>query len=143
MAEMKAYLTLIGEEFNPDEVTERLKIQPCRVRTKHEILGNGQEFGHYEWGIETDSIEHYDLDPIVNRLIEFIKPRTKLLTEVAKKCCAEWNILFYISSSEDFPAVYFISEFVQLSAEINAIIGFDTYIYPTEVEMEDPYRVLD
>ena len=137
MAKMKGHLTLIGDEFNPDEVTAQLKVQPQWIKNKHDILGNGQEFGHYEWGIVTDLIEHYDLDPIVQQLADFIRPRTKLLAEIAKNCCAVWNILFDISSTEDFPATYFGADFIRLAAEINAELGLDPIIYPTGEGDED------
>lgn len=132
MAKMKGHLTLIGNEFNPNSVTTKLHFQPNWVRTKHEVLGNGQEFGHYEWGVDTDTIEHYDLEPVVSQLIEFIEPRSQLLAETAKECRAVWNILFDISSTEGFPATYLSADFIRLAAEINAEIGFDPIIYPAQ-----------
>ena len=137
MAKIQGYLSLIGDDFRPDDVTAILQVQPHWVRTKYERLGNGQCFGHYEWGINTNIIEDLDLQPVENQLMEFIKPRTQLMAEVAKACCAEWNILFYISSAEVFPAAYLVADFIQMSAEINALIGFDVYINPTRQDEEN------
>ena len=61
---MQGFLTLIGDSFSPEYVTSTLMLQPHWIRSKTELLGNGLEFGHYEWGIKTDTVESYELKPL-------------------------------------------------------------------------------
>lgn len=68
MAEIQGYLTLIGDDFDTALVSKLIGRLPTYVREKAEVLGNGQLFGHCEWGVETELIETDDLPPVSNSL---------------------------------------------------------------------------
>ena len=128
MAEIKIYLTLIGEELSIDHVTKRVGIAPAYVRDKNEILGNGRLFGHYEWGIETELIHTDDIADYPDKFISTIPCGPDVLAGIAKECDAHWHIMILVNVYDDFPALYFSSEFIKTAGEIGAEIGFDVYM---------------
>ena len=129
MAEIKIYLTLIGDDFDCNYVTRIVGLQPSTLRDKNEVLGNGREFGHYEWGIETDLIHTDDLSDIPDKFVLTIPCSSKQLFSLAAELKAQWHILFLVEVYDVFPALYFSAEFIKFAADIGAQFGFDTYLY--------------
>ena len=130
MALIKAYLTLIGDQFDPERVTKRLCLKPDCIRFPAEILANGRLFGHTEWGIETEKQETDDVETKLKQLFLRVEHCIDDMGKLAEEISAEWNILLYVKSiAEDFPTIIFSSETIQNMAKMKAAIGFDTYIY--------------
>ena len=130
MAWIKAYLTLIGDQFDPEWVTERLGIKPDSVRLPSELLSNGRLFGQTEWGMETEKQEADDVEAVLQQLFVRVKDCMDDMGKLAEEASAEWNILVYVKSTvEDFPDIVFSAETIRKMALIRATIGFDTYIF--------------
>ena len=128
MAEIQGHLTLIGDDFDTALVLKLLGRLPTYVREKTEVLGNGQLFGHCEWGVETALMEAEDFQPVSDSLWEMLDCSAELLKKAAHDCNAEWSILYYVEVYDDFPVIYFSQNFIQFSAEIGAHIGADVYL---------------
>ena len=130
MAWIKAYLTLIGDQFDPEWVTERLGIKPDSVRLPSELLSNGRLFGHTEWGMETEKQEADDVEAVLQQLFVRVKDCMDEMGKLAEETSAAWNILVYVKSTvEDFPDIVFSAETIRKMALIRATIGLDTYIF--------------
>lgn len=82
MAKIQGYLTLIGDDFDTALVSKLIGRLPTYVREKTEVLGNGQLFGHCEWGVGTELIETFDLQPVSDLLREMINCPTQLLRKL-------------------------------------------------------------
>ena len=128
MAEIKIYLTLIGDDLDPDIITKTVGLQPTEVRDKNEILGNGRLFSHCEWGIESELIRTEDLSDIPDSFLRILPCGSEVLLNLAHEFNAQWNILILIRVTESFPAVYFSPEFVKKAADIEATVGLDVYL---------------
>ena len=129
MAEIKAYLTLIGDDFDLDGVSLSCGIHPTYTRHKNEKLGNGKRFGHTEWGIETDLLVTDDIENVLSELTSKITCSPQTLYEMAQKYSAEWHVLVLLRIfSGEMPVLFFSAEFIQLAAQLHAKIGFDTYV---------------
>ena len=128
MAEIQGHLTLIGDDFDTALVSKLLGRLPTYVREKTEVLGNGQLFGHCEWGVETALMEAEDFQPVSDSLREMLDCPAELLKKAAHDCNAEWHILYYVKVYDEFPALWFNAEFIQFVAEIGGLIGFDGYL---------------
>lgn len=124
---MKGYLTLIGDDFDHSYVTETLGQSPQTLRLKEEVLKNGRLFGHCEWGVETEKVISEDFESLASELMNLLSCSRYIMKEVAQKCNAQWNILFYLKVIDEFPPIIFTNDFIQFSADIGAVIGFDGY----------------
>lgn len=130
MAYIKAYLTLIGTEFDIDFATAQIGIPPDTVRLKDEILLNGKLFGKTQWGIHTDKISTDELTPVLRKLIERFNCGTSCLKDIAHTCNAEWHLLILLEVyDEERPILYFPSDVIRFLGEIDAQVGFDDYDY--------------
>lgn len=130
MAWVKAYLTLIGDQFDPERITGRLGVKPDTVRLPSEVLPNGRLFGHTEWGVETEKQEADDVETVLEQLFLRMKGCMEEMGELDEEASAVWNILVYVkSTAEDFPNIVFSAETVRKMAKMKATIGFDTYIF--------------
>lgn len=128
MAEIKIYLTLIGDDLDFAVITKSIGLQPTQVRDKNEILGNGKLFGHCEWGLETELIRTDDLSDIPDSFLSILPCEPEVLLSLAHVFQAQWNILILIRVTDSFPAVCFSPEFVKKAADIEATIGLDVYL---------------
>ncbi len=128
MTTITMFLTLIGNNFDPAYVTDRLGIKPDEIRVKNEVLGNGRIFGHYEWGICSSKYETDFAKMAIDEVLERIYDKIPLFSVVAKEVMAEWHFLFTFDVYEDFPVVVFSKEFIQIAAELDAQIGFDVLL---------------
>ena len=124
LAHIQAHLTLVGEDFDPADITLETGINPTYTRNKDEILRNGRAFGHYEWGIESSMHIGFEIKPAVKELISMVTCDTATLAEIARKHNAQWNVLIYTRCS---PAMVFDAEQINFFAEIGASVGFDNY----------------
>ena len=58
------------------------------------------------------------------------KGKEKTLVEVAKKCNAEWNLIYVIEiENGDKPSIGFTKPMISFLYEIGAEVEFDYYIY--------------
>lgn len=128
MAEIKAYITLIGADYDINYVTELIGIQPDNIRRCDEILGNGKRFGHTEWGIETQTEVGDDVEAVLKQLIHRAKSKIGMMQKAAENCCATWDVLIMIKVYDDMPLILFSTETIKFLYEIQAKVGFDTYL---------------
>lgn len=127
MAEIKGYLTLIGDELNCSKISDLLNKEPTWNKEKGEILGNGRLFGHCEWGVETETQLSNELVSTADLLMTTFSCSRETMRQVAQDFNAEWHILFLIRVFDDFPSIYLTPDFVEFAADIIASIGFDIY----------------
>lgn len=123
-ARIKAHLTLVGDDFDPTDITLETGIKPTYIRYKDEILRNGRAFGHYEWGIESSMHIGFEIKPAVKELISMVTCDTASLAEIARKHNAQWDVLIDTDYS---PSMVFDAEQIKFFAEIGASVGFDNY----------------
>ena len=82
MAEIQGHLTRIGDDFDTALVSKLIGRLPTYVREKTEVLGNGQLFGHCEWGVETALMEAEDFQPVSDSLREMLDCPAELLKKL-------------------------------------------------------------
>ena len=128
MAEIRAYLTLIGDEFDVDYVSKEMKMDPDEIRKKDEILRNGSLFGHTEWGLETRLEIGDEVEPVLRQLINRTISNVDTMRKLSKELHAAWHILILLKVYNASPAIILPLDILQYAVEIGAGIGFDTYV---------------
>ncbi len=128
MAELKGYLTLIGDNFDLDFVSQTLKMKPDSIRKKDDLLPNGRQFGHVEWGIQTQTQTGDNVEPILQQLMDRTKGKTSVMREIAEDCHAIWNVLILLRVYDELPLIIFSPDTIKYLYEIQAKLGFDTYL---------------
>ncbi len=136
MNEMKVYLTLIGDRFDPEEVSAEIGMSADAIRLADEALRNGRRFGHTEWGIQTAKKRQEELEPLMLELFARLPCSPHRLYEIAQAHAACWHVLILVETYGDEPPILIFSEdTIQFLAAMHAQMGFDNYIYE-EAESE-------
>lgn len=131
-------MTLIGDHFDINDVTEELRTKPSWIKRRDEKLNaSGHLFGHDEWGVNTG---WYDLDDetntfesVLQNLLNLLPPDAPLLKSLAQKHHAEWHILFDIDVYEGFPSMIIDNTFIAFVGEMGGRIGFDINNYQESI----------
>ena len=127
--EISVNITLSGDCFDLEYVTNTLGINPTYKRNNTEILGNGKVFGYTEWGIGTGYEKSLDIEVQFLKIYSLLKYKEIVLANLAIDCNAEWHIVFVIKiENGDVPAMVIPKEMIEFCYKIGAEIGFDTYV---------------
>lgn len=122
---------IIGEEFDPNFVTKKLKIEPDEIWVKGDsIIGRNIERKDTTWSINTGYEESLDINEQLEKIINLINDKKNIL----KKLKAEYNIEYVfgiVVNVEDNqkPAMYFNNMFIEFVNDIKAEFYIDLYIY--------------
>lgn len=129
MSEVTAYLTLAGNEFDPNIVSKALFVPATEIRRKDEILGNGRCFGHDEWTYCTGTVITEDISEVLKSIVSSFSHLAPSMNRVAKTFHADWSILIHISARGDrLPVLFLQQDVIHFASMINAEIGFDLYL---------------
>jgi hypothetical protein len=127
--EGRAYFTLSGYHFNPDDITRLLGIEPTAVDASG--AGSGLDkpvISSWELSTEmiTDDVDVYDL---TNELIKQIEPVKEKILEVIKSHNLSPRIgvvlVLSVDKNETAPDVGFGARTIRFLADIGAFINVD------------------
>ena len=122
-------LTLCGDDFDVQYVSNKLGIMPTQSRGKDEVLGNGRRFGMTEWSLEIEKECSYNIENQYQKIMLLTQDKTSLLSELCVECNARWYISFVIYiENGDVPSPFLTKEFVAFAAAIGASVDFDIYV---------------
>lgn len=127
MADMMAYLALVGKNFDVDYVFRRTGINLCQGIHSSLFQNVGNPYLMPEWYICTETISSFEIHPLLEHLIALVPCSNNVLREVAVEYGAKWKILLSITIRDlEIPAIIIPSEFFRFAGEINADLDIDT-----------------
>lgn len=133
---LKLNLNIIGDDFNPDELTKLINIIP----TNSNVRGMGvnsrwkpHEWKWCSWRFSTGYKKTFDLDYLTEEFINIFTNKMELIGDFLKKnkCEAEVWIVLEIGHSM-VPAIGFKPTFLSFIQKINASIDIDIYNWAEE-----------
>lgn len=81
---VKAEFSIYGDNFDPNELTDLLGIQPMEINLKGVITGTRKRpSAETSWSIYTKKEESYDVKEQIDKII--LKDKTKIINEFKKK----------------------------------------------------------
>ena len=126
------YFALDGEEFDPDEITNFLGIEPTSIIRKGEkIPGKFPKIN--SWQISTKQVvnECIDVFEMASEIVNRLKSKKDLIIEAKERFNASprFEVVLWFSMNEEHstPAIGFEIETVEFLGEIGAFIDIDTY----------------
>ena len=130
--EGRVYFALDGDDFDPDEVTEFLGIQPTSIMRKGSKAG-GKLPKISSWAVSTENIvnEYIDVFDMATEIINILKPKKNLIIQAKElfNVSPRLEVVLWFSVNEEHstPAIGFEPETVSFLGEIGAFIDIDTY----------------
>ena len=126
---VRAYIVLVGDDYDVNHVTQELNIMPTWTNDKDEILRHGRKRGYMEWAIDTGDEPSLDNEIQLNKILLPIRNKADIMCNLSELYNANWYIrlVVYIENGET-PAMSFSEENVNFIASINASISIDAYV---------------
>ena len=128
---VKVELNIIGDTFNSDNVTQKLKIQPTDVWIKGEQIKDKDLYRkHTLWCTSTEYEESYDINDQLKAIINILTPKIDDLKNLKDTLGVEYKFCVVINiENNEKPVMYFNTDTIRFLDEIKAEIEFDLYIY--------------
>lgn len=124
MADMTAYLSLFGIDFDLNYVTTQTGISPNRTIHSTESAPCSTE-----WCVYTDTITSFEIQDVLDRLMALVICDVDVLCELARACNAKWKIHFDIRISDmEAPVIFFPAEFLHFCERLNAELDLDMQV---------------
>lgn len=132
-SEIYAYFMLTGMEFDPDEVTTKVSINPTETWRKGDLINTRGTRRHKEngWSVYSKIEKSADLEEHINSVLEQLQAGWIPLLELCKCYAAEIACVIYYRRGS-VPAIHFDPDIVAQAAKLNAEIDVDFYVLPEE-----------
>jgi hypothetical protein len=123
------YFRFYGDSFDPDEITQRLEIQPTnKFKSGDLITEDGRaRWPGYGWIIKVGPRRTLNIEDMLRELQE----RADVSPETVKQLCADLNLDLVIicgvgvGDATELPTMFFPSDFLEWVAELGASINVD------------------
>jgi hypothetical protein len=127
--EISAAFLLYNFDFDPDEITNLLKISPTKVKRIGDLINpkGTRRYTHNSWRIESKLQKSDGLEEHINSIFEQLQPSWQSLASLCSQYEAEISCIIYINS-EQIPAIHFSKDIIRKVHELNAEIDVDLYI---------------
>ena len=126
--EGEVYFGLYGEDFDPNEITTIIGIEPTSAQRKGNPIPKSTSWKLSVGKIESDLIDVYEMS---SKLIEKLKPhKTKIISAISKhQLQAVLQVVLWVSSDDSVPtpAIGFEADSINFISSIGASIDIDTY----------------
>jgi len=126
------YFSLDGDDFDPDEVTRLLGIEPTSVGRKgSKIPGKIPKFN--SWRLSTKNVvdECLDIYDLAKEIADQLEPKTAEIVGAIEQfgLSSRLQVVLEFSVNEEHstPAIGFYKETVKFIADVGAFIDIDTY----------------
>ncbi len=116
-----------GDEFDFDEVTDRVNIVPTQTRRKEDFPI--KELGTNQWSLKTEKESCKAVSLQFEKILEKLRGKEEIINQI----CRENNIevgfeVRVFMENGDGPELVLTREIISFLASINAEVGFDLYI---------------
>lgn len=127
--EAEVYFALYGSEFDPDEATRRIGIEPTSIKRKGEPKTRKHSFWQISSGrIEDDIIDIYEMSSaLVAQLAPFAEKIASTRQALGLEAVLEVVLRISTDESKSTPAIGFDHEVMSFLQKVGATIDVDTY----------------
>jgi len=126
--EGEVYFSLVGDNFDPDEITKYVGLSPTKVRKKNTPK---PKINSWELSIGKITNDYIDIYEMASFLIEILEPKKELIIGALKKfnAKAHLEVVLWFTSNENIsmPAIGFEQKIIKFLSDVNAYIDIDTY----------------
>ncbi|MCL7463230.1 DUF4279 domain-containing protein [Pseudomonas sp. NW5] len=130
--EGRVYFALDGDDFDPDEVTEFLGIEPTSIKRKgSKVPGKIPKINSWELSTENIVNECIDVFEMSTAIVNKLKAKKELILQAKDRfnVLPRFEVVLWFSTNEKHstPAIGFEVETVEFLGEIGAFFDIDTY----------------
>ena len=130
--EGRVYFALDGDDFDPEELTQFLGIEPTSIMIKGSHIP-GKAPAKNSWAVSTENIinNYIDVFSMAKSITDQLEPKKQNIIEAIKRfnLVPRLEVVLWFSVNEEHstPAIGFEPETIKFLADIGAFIDVDTY----------------
>lgn len=129
--QVKAYYSLFGDHFDPDEVSSKLEITPTSVTRKGDIINVKHRYPETSWTLGTDYEESLDVNDQLIKVMNVLKEKASQINTIQVQNQLKSKFFIVIVMENGYtPALYFDSDLIRFADSIHAEIDVDLYANP-------------
>lgn len=134
MSKIKVEFLITGDEFDPNEITKLINIEPIEAYYKNEVFYGGPDKNipmnrkETSWGIETQYVESIDVQTEIRKLYDILKNKKSELISILGRYNVKYKFVIVIYFRNENPIIGIDREIVKFASDINAEFDFDTYV---------------
>lgn len=122
--------SIIGDNFNPDEITKSLGIEPTECYIKGYDKNRYFKMKESSWSLSTGYIQTVYISDLFDELINKLTSKKDILLELKNKYNLMFKFFVVINiENGEKPAIYLDKEVVSFANYLSAEFDFDLYIY--------------
>ncbi|MFD0587351.1 DUF4279 domain-containing protein [Paenibacillus sp. GCM10027627] len=122
--------SIIGDDFSPSIITERLNIVPTEQYNKGELSKKNLTRKESCWSKSTGYIDTLYVSEVLEKIMMEISDSKQTLIELREEFDLVYKFIVVLKIEQNQkPAVYLETSIIQFASEIEAEIDFDFYIY--------------
>lgn len=130
--EGRVYFALDGDDFDPDEMTKFLGIEPTSIMRKgSKVPGKIPKMSSWELSTENVVNEYIDVFEMSSEIVNKLKAKKDLILQAKDRFSVSprFEVVLWFSMNEEHstPAIGFEVETVEFLGEIGAFVDIDTY----------------
>ena len=125
---IKVIFCLEADEFNLNQVTERMELIPSEVRTRDSFPT--EYYVKTIWSLEIIEENCEAVSIVFEKLLDSLKGKEEIIRNICDDYDIEAGFVVVIHCQDgDNPEIVLPREIISFAAAINAEIGFDLYCY--------------
>jgi hypothetical protein len=134
--EGRVYFAFDGTDFDPNEITKLLEIEPTKIKLKNELpSGKLPKFNSWIFSTNNISEEYIDIYDMATSIVQTLESKIDTINEIRKRFNVSTRLAVVLSFSTDegisTPAIGFDASTVSFLAKVGAFIDIDTYLLPS------------
>ena len=133
--EGRVYFAFQGDNFDPNEITKLIGINPTKIRLKNELpSGKLPKFNSWIFSSENVVDEVIDIYEMTTSLVKTLESKVDIINEIRKKLnvttCLQVVLSFSTNEGISTPVIGFDTATIDFLAKVGAFIDIDTYLLP-------------
>jgi hypothetical protein len=139
---LTTYFDLVGDGFDPNEVTAELGIEPTKTWRRGESLVPGMRpRSHDVWSLKFGGEASWDFESQLDQLVELMQPRSKALAGLYDRFGIRAHVTCEVLMEADAPAICLDAKMVSALADLQADLEID--VLQRNAELEEEWWVRD
>jgi hypothetical protein len=123
---LTTYFDLVGDGFDPDEVTAELGIEPTKTwRRGESLVPRMRPRGHDGWGLKFGGEPSCSFESQLAQLIRLMQPRSQALTALYDRLGIRAHVTCEVLMEADAPAICLDARMVAAMADLRADLEID------------------
>lgn len=127
-AAARVYFTIVADDFDPQEISERLGLEPSSAWAAEDPRPNGSLYGFARWNYGDREEKVWDVAELAEPIVDALRPRIPILREIKRRYNAALVLEIVVRPNpNENPSVCLGDEIVEFLYRAGAVADIDMH----------------